>query len=34
MKLSGESIFSEYAKNLKSNLILVVVFVLEDSKGL
>ena len=33
MKLSGESIFLENAKKLKSNLVLVVVFVLE-SKGL
>ena len=34
MKLSGESIFSECAKNVKSNLILAVVLVLEESKGL
>ena len=33
MKLSGGSIFSGYRKNLKSNLVLVVVLVLE-SKGL
>ena len=34
MKLSGESIFSECAKKVKSNLILAVVLVLEESKGL
>ena len=33
MKLSGVSIFGEYAKNFKSNLILIVILVLE-SKGL
>ena len=33
MKLSGKSIIWEYAKNFKSNLLLVVVLVLE-SKGL
>ena len=33
MKLSGVSIFWEYAKNFKSNLILIVILVLE-SKGL
>ena len=34
MKLSGVSIFEEYAKkNFQSNVVLVVVFVLE-SKGL
>ena len=34
MKLSVESIFSECAKNVKSNLILAVVLVVEESKGL
>ena len=33
MKLSGVSIFWEYAKNFKSNLILIVILILE-SKGL
>ena len=33
MKLPGVSTFLEYAKNLKSNVVLVVVLVLE-SKGL
>ena len=34
MKLCGESLFWEYAKNFKSNLVLVVVLVLESKRSL